>query len=347
MSILLYVAGALFVAIGAALIGFGIPINEFSFGNTLIIAGMVAMVGGLIVLALGIVVRELRYLADMYGRASTRAPKPSDADSPPLPGRAALPSAAARLPFPPKPKSAPPAETLPREPAVSFAPEPREELPPSHDELPPPFPIRRPVTPPVAPPVVAAPVPRPQEEVFGAPSLPNPAETSDFDRLDRFHPSEARAEEHVEEAAELAEAGEWDDAEKRGEATEPVEPEPPVFTPPRSRVTAEASTDKPERSYFDAMWPAEPEAPKGTKTPDVKALRVEASVPVPEPSESEVEQEEPPIEEPRAVPILKSGVVDGMGYTLYVDGSIEAELPQGTLRFASINELRAHLEKTS
>ena len=34
-----------------------------------------------------------------------------------------------------------------------------------------------------------------------------------------------------------------------------------------------------------------------------------------------------------------------MGYTLYVDGSIEAELPQGTLRFASINELRSHLAK--
>ena len=49
----------------------------------------------------------------------------------------------------------------------------------------------------------------------------------------------------------------------------------------------------------------------------------------------------------RAVAILKSGVVDGMGYTLYVDGSIEAELPQGTLRFASINELRGHLEKNS
>ena len=43
----------------------------------------------------------------------------------------------------------------------------------------------------------------------------------------------------------------------------------------------------------------------------------------------------------------QSGVVDGMGYTLYVDGSIEAELPQGTLRFASIDELRAHLEKGS
>ena len=47
------------------------------------------------------------------------------------------------------------------------------------------------------------------------------------------------------------------------------------------------------------------------------------------------------------VAILKSGVVDGMAYTLYVDGSIEAELPQGTLRFASINELRDHLAKNS
>jgi hypothetical protein len=50
---------------------------------------------------------------------------------------------------------------------------------------------------------------------------------------------------------------------------------------------------------------------------------------------------------PRAAAILKSGVVDGMGYTLYVDGSIEAELPQGTLRFASIEELRSHLERAS
>lgn len=338
MSILLYVAGALFVAIGAAVIGFGIPINEFSFGNTLIIAGTVAMVGGLIVLALGVVVRELQYLADMYGRASARAAKAPDADS--LPTRAAPPPAAARVPFPPKPKSTPPVETLPREPAVPFAPEPREELPSLHDELPPPFP-RRPVATPVALPA-AAPVPRPQEEVFGAPSLPNPAEIPDFDRSDRFRPTGGDAE----EAAEMAEAGEWDEAEKRDEAAEPIEAEPPVFAPPRSRATPSAAVpaDKPERSYFDAMWPAEPETPK---TPDIKPSRVDLAEPVPEPAELEVEQDEPPVEEPRAVPILKSGVVDGMGYTLYVDGSIEAELPQGTLRFASINELRAHLEKTS
>ena len=48
--------------------------------------------------------------------------------------------------------------------------------------------------------------------------------------------------------------------------------------------------------------------------------------------------------DPRSVSILKSGVIDGMAYTLYTDGSIEAQLPQGTMRFASIEELRTHLE---
>ena len=43
--------------------------------------------------------------------------------------------------------------------------------------------------------------------------------------------------------------------------------------------------------------------------------------------------------------ILKSGVVEGMAYTLYSDGSIEAQLPGGTVRFGSITELRNHIEK--
>ena len=45
----------------------------------------------------------------------------------------------------------------------------------------------------------------------------------------------------------------------------------------------------------------------------------------------------------RTPTILKSGVIDGMAYTLYTDGSIEAELPQGTLRFGSLEELRDYL----
>ncbi|WP_312010351.1 YgaP family membrane protein [Bradyrhizobium cenepequi] len=52
-------------------------------------------------------------------------------------------------------------------------------------------------------------------------------------------------------------------------------------------------------------------------------------------------QEQPP------VTVLKSGVVDGMAYSLYSDGSIEAQMPEGMMRFASIDELRAHLDQRS
>jgi hypothetical protein len=46
-----------------------------------------------------------------------------------------------------------------------------------------------------------------------------------------------------------------------------------------------------------------------------------------------------------AATILKSGIVDGMAYSLYSDGSIEAQMPEGMMRFASIDELRAHLDQ--
>ena len=87
-----------------------------------------------------------------------------------------------------------------------------------------------------------------------------------------------------------------------------------------------------------AVIPAVPEDKPGVAPRDHAALhRV---------SEPEAARERPDTET-RAVAILKSGVVDGMGYTHCVDGSIEAELPQGTLRFASINELRSHLENNT
>ena len=51
------------------------------------------------------------------------------------------------------------------------------------------------------------------------------------------------------------------------------------------------------------------------------------------------DEEQPP------VTVLKSGVVDGMAYSLYSDGSIEAQMPEGMMRFASIDELRTHLDQ--
>lgn len=50
-------------------------------------------------------------------------------------------------------------------------------------------------------------------------------------------------------------------------------------------------------------------------------------------------------EDQSAVTVVKSGVVDGMAYSLYSDGSIEAQMPEGMMRFASIDELRAHLDQ--
>jgi hypothetical protein len=52
-----------------------------------------------------------------------------------------------------------------------------------------------------------------------------------------------------------------------------------------------------------------------------------------------------PADDRSQVTILKSGVVDGMAYSLYSDGSIEAQMPEGMMRFGSIGELRAHLDQ--
>ena len=96
-------------------------------------------------------------------------------------------------------------------------------------------------------------------------------------------------------------------------------------TPPRPPQQGE---------QFDAMWPRR--RPGDESKPDEVARQPSLGG---EPPRAE--------REPRSVAILKSGVVDGMAYTLYADGSIEAQLPHGTVRFGSIAELRAHIENNS
>ena len=349
MSILLYVVGAILVAIGAVLIGFGIPINEFSFGNTLIVAGTVAIAGGVIVLALGVVVRELRHLADVYGRAGGRAAKAPDAEPQGM-TRPTPPAAPARVPFPSKPKNQPRSEAALREPFEAAPAEPRS------DRGPPPFAMTPPLTAPtsssmspsMAPPVSSHFPPRPEEDVFGVPALPNPEGMSAFDRDEVPDGPAGAAPRDFEQRPPPPFFG-------RDTMDDEAEPERSPFAPPRRPApplpTLEPA-EKPGRSYFDSMWPEEAPPSEPASTGPDYAL---AEPPEPrgetdanaEPFEPEEAAEQGAGEEPRSVPILKSGVVDGMGYTLYVDGSIEAELPQGVLRFASINELRAHLEKTS
>jgi hypothetical protein len=88
-----------------------------------------------------------------------------------------------------------------------------------------------------------------------------------------------------------------------------------------------------QQEQFDSMWPKR--RPGDQSKPDEVARQPSLG------GEPRAERE------PRSVAILKSGVVDGMAYTLYADGSIEAQLPHGTVRFGSIAELRAHIENNS
>jgi hypothetical protein len=106
---------------------------------------------------------------------------------------------------------------------------------------------------------------------------------------------------------------------------------------------------RPDRSKnFDAFWPKRQPSGPGTQpateqpaAPEPPVAQVEAGAAQPSAAPAVA------AEAPTPVSILKSGVVDGMAYTLYSDGSIEAQLPQGTLRFGSITELRSHIEKSA
>src|SRR5260370_13073203 len=72
MMVLLLIAGIAFLLAGVLTIGFGIPVKEFSFGNTLILTGTVAACTGLIMLGLWMVVRELKNIARRLGPGVAR-----------------------------------------------------------------------------------------------------------------------------------------------------------------------------------------------------------------------------------------------------------------------------------
>ena len=152
---------------------------------------------------------------------------------------------------------------------------------------------------------------------------------------------------------------------------------------PMPRATSQAEPAK-EKERFDLVWPDRgaspaPSEPRSEVRSEAKSevrSDVNAEVkldtkpePLPEKREPAAEMPLPPIPaRPREIrpaserrmpeilrkpmaergpTILKSGVIDGMPYTLYADGSIEAQLPNGMVKFASVDALRAHLEKQS
>lgn len=269
MSFVLMVVGLLATAIGAILIGFGIPINEFSLGNTLILAGTVTIVGGLVIFAISRAVSQLSRIGDALASRPFSVP-------------AAMPSEAYD-PHPDVGRHAPP-----RGPA---APRPRADTPPAP----------------------RAPEPRLQADEF---ELPEEVEPVRPPPPARTNPADSTA------AAASAPKPGWRPPRPSAEPRPAAKPAPDAPRPA-------AGSDNP----FDAAW-------EDRKAPPPAAAPARRE-PAPAPAASS----EPARQEP--VSVLKSGVVDGMAYTLYTDGSIEAELAQGVVRFGSIEELRNHLEKSA
>jgi len=122
------------------------------------------------------------------------------------------------------------------------------------------------------------------------------------------------------------------------------EPLPPDLLSPELRPDPSAAPPPPLPAEapppsFDDAWP-KPERSRPGEAPPPRRAAGRTS-----PTSNEANGAASRSEEQPAVTVLKSGVVDGMAYSLYSDGSIEAQMPEGMMRFASIDELRTHLDQ--
>jgi hypothetical protein len=115
---------------------------------------------------------------------------------------------------------------------------------------------------------------------------------------------------------------------------------PPDLLSPdlRSRPPTVPPVEAAEPPAFDDSWPRADRARPG----EISSQRRNNRMP---PTLAEANAGPAHAEDQPEVMVLKSGIVDGMAYSLYSDGSIEAQMPEGMMRFASIDELRAHLDQ--
>jgi len=314
MYAILLPLGAISTLAGLVLIGFGVPIKEFTLGNTLIIAGATIFSGGLIVTGLAVTVRQLTRIANALNQRPPARPGE----------RAESAIAAPRMPVP---RGRPP---LPASAAAE---------PPGH---------------PAAPSVAlqadeAHPQSRPRPNIHG---------------LAHGGAAPLQAEQEAAPAPPPGVLRPPSQAAMRSRSPEvTIEPRPAPYTnggsseapspssaedfrspPPAERVNERSSRLNP----FDTVWPARTKANKSPPAAQTSAPEetVSRTPPATADGNADVVSGLAHTNEARSISILKSGVIDGMAYTLYTDGSIEAQLPQGMMRFSSIEDLRVYLERS-
>jgi hypothetical protein len=276
MIVVMLVAGIACLLAGLLAIGLGIPVKEFSFGNTLILTGAVAACTGLVILALWAVVRELQNIARRLGPSETLTAMPRH---PALEGGGA---------------------SLGRD---QYAAEGTDGA--------------------------AAPW-QDQAAARGVrsdvPSGPEPAETAPAKPKRNLMFSSTSRRERERAQARAADPS----------ASEPRSA-PAAMSPALEINEAPAAT-------FDDAWPKSDRSRSAEVPPQRRSGRAPSTFSEPAAGAAVgADRPPPPVDQP-PVTVLKSGVVDGMAYSLYSDGSIEAQMPEGMMRFASIDELRSHLD---
>jgi hypothetical protein len=307
MYAFLVALGAVITAAGLALLASGVSVQQHAFDATNVTQAMIAVVGGCILIGLAFVVRALlRVERALMLRPMVRPPRSGEGVE--VPVLTAQVGEADVVPSAPKPKRAP---AQPSQPAAIAT----EARPGS---------VQEPVAGPARAPALEQLVNAPVVEERDVSLLPAAPPRSDVENNDDAHAAGP--------------------AKLNGTAYPKTTPQPAVSGRPARRSQRQAKV-----SIFDALWPkAQRPAPEIQPAPAVQvapppvtpAEPAEESVPAP------VAQVAAAADAPAAVvSIVKSGVVEGMAYTLYSDGSIEAQLPGGTLHFRSITELRNHIEK--
>ena len=307
MHLLLLAIGVLVTAVGVVMLAFSVPLTDLA-GVALFTSGMIAAVGGFILIGLSAAVRSLSRIAERF-------------DIQPLP----LPSVVAVEHEAPAPR---PIRAAPEPPVAATA--------TVSDSKP--FETKPFETKPFEPKPFDAKV----SEVLHAPDAPKPGDTPKAPEpiaakgalLGWFGrpkgPATPNAGAQTEAASVRAPAAQ-NGAQNRasdgpavdlGALARPPEPLP-----------------APERSlYVRASWRRLVAADPAPAVAVPQPVR-----PTPRPAPPPGQAADAPQNGTAATTVYRSGVIDGMAYSLFMDGSIEAELPTGRVKFGTIDELQKYL----
>jgi hypothetical protein len=305
MVFLLSLLSFVAVAAGVFALGLGVPIRETWFGAALLIAGSVAVTGGFILVGLAAAVGQLRAVVQGFKAPLSGMPRPVR----PLERRdeERIEDDARRM----APRMRMPVALDAHARDIIDAPGTRERWPkPGQEEW-----LLRAMAEiePTLRHADAAPAPidyHPDDFRRPSNSWPHSAITQPPDRTETDMRRASSNSSHHVFSKEIVET---------------------VWSPEHRNLE-----EGPERR---AEPPAEPLAETGMRSPEPKSPPLS-----PAQSAASAPMRSEPVE-PRPLPILKSGMIKQVPYTLFTDGSIETKMPDGAMRFASIEELLGHLEK--